>query len=202
MKHEQKLILTAGRNASCSTITLGCSRVDVIFPDGHKGNMAYQEDDYVASSTLAIDKQIGRAASFFFVRIERFASQSVSWEIPCGAPNEGETALQTAQREFAEEGHLQARLWTPLQLQVENAGRGNSMTRTFMAAEISEAPPGSYTEDATEKILDRQWFTRPEIDELIAYGEIHTSHTLGSLQMAEVFFRRLPDDPISQLATR
>ncbi len=134
------------------------------------------------------------------MRLERYQSQSVSWEVPCGGPEEDETPLQAAQREFREEAQKEAKLWTPLWHQVENAGRGNSMTQTFLAADIEDVP--NMAEDPGETILDREWFTRSQITELIAEGEIHTAHTLGSILMADTFFRQNPEHPITQIAVQ
>lgn len=168
---------------------------EVVFPNGNHGTYTYVVDDYAAAATVPLDRRDGEL-SVFLVLLERYPSGTIGREAPCGKPERDETQLQAAQRELAEEAHLQARFWQQLPQQVENVGRGNSRSDVFIAADLS---PLRGEADGTEAILDRRWFKMREVDELACTGKISAGHTMASLFVATAFLRCIPEHKIARL---
>jgi 8-oxo-dGTP pyrophosphatase MutT (NUDIX family) len=86
------------------------SHHDVITPAGTKGIYGVVHFKNIAVGILPIDAE----GNTWLVKQHRYPLEEDSWEIPEGGSPEGESLLETAQRELEEEVGLRARQWTEL----------------------------------------------------------------------------------------
>lgn len=173
---------------------LTTSRQKVRFPNGHEGEFTYVDDDYAAATTVPLDRRRGKAG-IVLARQYRFPSDSQSWEVPAGRPDEGETDLEAAVREVEEEIGYSPRLIEQLPSQIEHVGRGNSRSNTFVGADLKEV---GQRLDATEAIKDVEWFTYESVRKMIVDGGINTAHTIGAIGAAMAFIEESPDHEIAR----
>jgi ADP-ribose diphosphatase len=95
----------------------------VVQPDGGPGRYTFIEFPHPIVAIVAVGDD---ARSVYLVRQWRYPWVRNSWEIPAGSCEPGETPLEGAQRELAEEVGLQAHDWQAL---------GVGMGSATMAAE-------------------------------------------------------------------
>lgn len=84
------------------------------------------------------------------IRQYRHGLGEVSWELPAGVVDEGESLLDGARRELLEETGYSGGSWTPLMELSANPALQNNICYTFLAEGVSLA--GSQRLDATEEI--------------------------------------------------
>lgn len=100
-----------------------------------------------------------------------------SLEIPAGRlDREGETPLETAKRELAEEAGLQAARWEHLKTYRSSAGFTDEVVHLFLAEELSESGDAEADEDERIEIVRRPL---GELDALI--DELTDAKTLIGL---------------------
>ncbi len=104
-------------NDTLSTRLIGDSRLVVVnkhlryrtgsveFPNGHRGEYTYIDDEHAAVGIAALDRRMGQR-SLFMIFQERYPSQTAGWEIPAGGSDGDE--LAAAKNELEEEGGLKA----------------------------------------------------------------------------------------------
>ncbi len=192
-------------NDTLSTRLIGDSRLVVVnkhlryrtdsveFPNGHRGEYTYIDDEHAAVGIAALDRRMGQR-SLFMIFQERYPSQTAGWEIPAGGSDGDE--LAAAKNELEEEGGLKANLWHQLPGQVENTGRGNSRLDLFAAADIEETEA---RHEKSEVILDQGWFSFGQAEELMLDGQISAGHTLASIALITAFIHQNPDHPIVRM---
>jgi 8-oxo-dGTP pyrophosphatase MutT (NUDIX family) len=120
----------------------------VIQPDGEPGVYVYVEVHIPIVAVVPIDDQ----GHVYLVRQWRYPWRRNSWEIPSGGGEPGETPLESAQRELAEEVGLHAAHWEAM------AGGHSSATLTgewhfFMARELQPVNTGQHQRDGAEQDL-------------------------------------------------
>lgn len=108
------------------------------------------------------------------VRQFRLPAAGYLWELPAGRLDEGETPLQAARRELIEETGFRAKKWTKLASFFPSPGFLQERMTIYLATELTE---GKATPMDDERI-ETQWFTRKEIDGLIAKGKIQDAKTM------------------------
>ncbi|NTW54271.1 MAG: NUDIX hydrolase [Chlorobaculum sp.] len=84
------------------------------------------------------------------IRQYRHGIGEVSWELPAGVVDEGESILDGAKRELYEETGYSGGIWTPLMELSANPALQNNISFTFLAEGVSFS--GSQHLDATEEI--------------------------------------------------
>ena len=99
------------------------------------------------------------------------------WELPAGSIDPGETALQAARRELAEETGYRSRSWRKLVEFYPSPGFLTEKMTVFLARDIRPGPPRP---EADERILARA-FPMAEILPLVRAGKIVDAKTLVGL---------------------
>ena len=107
------------------------------------------------------------------VRQFRFSAQKMLWEVVAGRVDAGESPIQAARRELAEEAGLGAAKWTSLGCFYPSPGFLDERMWLFLASGLRRetAPP-----DPDERISKR-WFTPREVGVMIRRGRILDAKT-------------------------
>jgi ADP-ribose pyrophosphatase len=111
------------------------------------------------------------------IRQYRMAVGRLLWELPAGSIDPGETALQTARRELAEETGFRSRSWRKLLEFYPSPGFLDEKMTLFLARDII---PGPARQEADERILPRA-FAMAEVLSLARAGKIRDAKTLLGL---------------------
>jgi ADP-ribose pyrophosphatase len=108
------------------------------------------------------------------VRQYRLPAERYLWELPAGRLDTGETPLQAARRELAEETGFKARTWTKLATFWVSPGYVQERMTIFLATNLKE---GVATPMDDEQI-EMAWFTRKQVADMIAKGGIQDAKTM------------------------
>ena len=108
------------------------------------------------------------------VRQYRLPAEKYLWELPAGKVDPGETPLQAAKRELAEETGYKARRWTKLASYFASPGFVQERMTIYLATGLTA---GTATPMDDEQI-EARWFTRKELSEMIAAGKIEDAKTM------------------------
>ena len=108
------------------------------------------------------------------VRQYRLAVGQKMWEFPAGGLDKGESPLQGAKRELAEETGYRARKWQKLAIFYGSPGFVAEKMTIFLATNLIE---GKATPMDDERIECR-WFTSAEIDRMLKAGKIIDGKTM------------------------
>jgi ADP-ribose pyrophosphatase len=108
------------------------------------------------------------------VRQYRLPAAKYLWELPAGRLDPGENALTAAKRELKEETGYKARRWTRLASFWVSPGYVGERMTIYMAQDLVE---GDATPMDDERI-ETGWFTRREIGDMIAKGQIEDAKTM------------------------
>jgi ADP-ribose pyrophosphatase len=96
------------------------------------------------------------------------------WEIPAGRLDPGEKPLQTAKRELMEETGYTAKSWKKLASFWPSPGYVSEKMHLFLATDLTEGEAKPMDDERIEK----RWFKKKELDQLIRDGEIEDGKTL------------------------
>ncbi len=121
--------------------------------------------------------------SVLLVRQYRHAAGEMLWEIPAGGREEGESVLETARRELAEETGYGAESWLALGATFLAPGYSTELLWYFRASVISQV--GEPHPDPDE-VLEARLFSPDELLELAYRGQIRDAKTLAGLALAGV----------------
>jgi ADP-ribose pyrophosphatase len=124
-----------------------------------------------SAAVLPVDDQ-GRV---LLVSQYRVPARGRLWEIPAGKVDDGETVLQAARRELAEETGLRARRYSKLVGFYPSPGFLREFITVFLATGLraGDASPGD-GED-----IELRWFTPAEMDRGIRSGKIRDAKTIA-----------------------
>jgi ADP-ribose pyrophosphatase len=119
---------------------------------------------------MAVDEK----KRILLVRQYRLPAERKMWELPAGRIDEGETPLQAAKRELAEETGYKARAWKKLASFFASPGFVQERMTVFLATDLTA---GQSTPMDDEQI-EARWFTRKEMTGMIAAGKIEDAKTI------------------------
>ena len=111
------------------------------------------------------------------VRQFRFPAAQFLWELPAGSCDPGETPLQAARRELAEETGYRAAKWRKLVEFYSSPGFLDEKMTLFLAQDIR---PGAARPEADERI-EARLFEVHELQSMIRRGKLHDGKTLIGL---------------------
>ncbi|HWP84241.1 MAG TPA: NUDIX hydrolase [Terriglobia bacterium] len=111
------------------------------------------------------------------IRQYRLAAEAALWELPAGTMDPGETPLQTARRELAEETGYRSRRWRKLLEFYPSPGLLAERMHLFLARNIE---PGVARPEVDEKIRTRT-FALPQLLRMIDHGKIVDAKSLAGL---------------------
>jgi ADP-ribose pyrophosphatase len=108
------------------------------------------------------------------VRQYRLPAERYLWELPAGRLDPGETPLQAARRELAEETGYKAHTWKKVASFWVSPGYVQERMTIFLANDLKE---GVATPMDDERI-EMAWFTRRQVTDMIAKGVIQDAKTM------------------------
>jgi ADP-ribose pyrophosphatase len=136
-----------------------------------------------AAVMLARDEQ-GRV---LLIRQYRLPVRKRLWELPAGTRDPGESPLQTARRELAEETGYHARRWKKLLRFYTTPGFCDEEMSVYLAEGLveGEASPEPYEQ------IEKRWFPWEQALGMIARGQIRDGKTILALLYLGQSQRRL-----------
>jgi ADP-ribose pyrophosphatase len=108
------------------------------------------------------------------VRQFRLPAGGYLWELPAGRLDEGETPLAAARRELTEETGFRAKKWTKLASYWPSPGFVQERMTIYLATDLTEGE----AKPMEDERIETRWFTRKEIDAMIAAGKLEDGKTL------------------------
>jgi len=130
------------------------------------------KDFYFIDKPDAVSVIVLKAEKIGLILTERPITKTISWEVPGGRMDRGETPLETAKRELLEETGLTA---TSLEL-LTTFYPLPSVTTEKMHIYICKVHPNQkFTFDKQEGIVDFRFFSSAEIKKLIHIRQINCS---------------------------
>ena len=121
------------------------------------------------------------AGQYPLIRQYRYAARKKLWEAVAGRIDPGETPLQAARRELAEEAGLAARRWKKLGVYYPSPGFMDERMWLYLAEELSPA----FAECDVDERITRKWFTREEFGAMVRKNQIIDAKTALSFFLTE-----------------
>lgn len=147
---------------------------EVELPDGRSYEYTLVRQDKHGAAILAFDA----AGQILMQREYRYPVDAVIWQLPGGLIDGGETPLQAAQRELAEEtGHV-AESWRQLGLFWDNPALDDMLVHIFVAEGAQRAGDGHRDE---AEWVQNQWVSAEWLRERVRSGEIKERVILAAL---------------------
>jgi ADP-ribose pyrophosphatase len=119
--------------------------------------------------------------SVLLVRQYRHPAKESLWEIPAGGRELGESPLETARRELAEETGYAAESWLGVGATFLAPGYSTELLWYFRATGLTQAEAEHPDPD---EVLETRSFTRAEVAELVFRGQLRDAKTLAGLALA------------------
>ncbi|MCS7023900.1 MAG: NUDIX hydrolase [Bryobacteraceae bacterium] len=138
-------------------------------PEGHKIRRILVEHGG-STVVMPVDSE-GRIC---LVRQYRYPVRAYLWELPAGMVDTGETPLQAAKRELAEETGLRASKWRKLIEFFPSPGFQQEKMTVFLAQELKPGP----ARPTDDEHLVVKWFTPDWIRRQIERGKICDAKTI------------------------
>jgi 8-oxo-dGTP pyrophosphatase MutT (NUDIX family) len=168
---------------------------EVLNPAGKPGVYGVVHIKSVATGVVAVDEE----GCITLVGQYRFPLRQYSWEIPEGGGRAGDTPLEAAQRELAEETGLEAGEWLPLaRLHLSNSVT-DEVAHGFLAWDLTQ---GMATPEETEVLQLRRVPFREAYDMAMS-GEITDAIAVACILKVRIMALEgtLPE-PLASLLTR
>jgi ADP-ribose pyrophosphatase len=161
----------------------------VVHPDGRVNPEYYvlEYPDFINVIAITADGRIIMEQQW------RQAVGEVSLEIPAGVVEKGESPLQAAQRELAEETGFTGGTWEPLLVTTPNSSTATNHCYTFVARGVEQTTTQHL--DATEDL--RYFFvSEDELFTLLKEGKIHQAMMVAPLW--KYFWKKPHPQPLSK----
>jgi 8-oxo-dGTP pyrophosphatase MutT (NUDIX family) len=149
----------------------------VIRPDGSDG--VYGVVEIPPSCGIVAVRRDGQIA---LVGQWRYVHDKFSLEIPTGGSEPGETPLEAARRELAEETGLRAGRWTALGTIDNSNGVTTDIAHIFLAQDLVSGPAA---DDGNEPV-ELSWRPFPDAVRSVMAGEITESVSVAGILKAEI----------------
>lgn len=121
------------------------------------------------------------------VRQYRLPARQYLWELPAGRLDEGETPLQAAKRELAEETGYRAKKWDKLAVFYPSPGFLAEKMTIYVARDLTAGEQKPMEDERIEV----RWFKPKEIDKMIESYEIVDAKTqIGFLKWKRYFSKK------------
>ena len=117
----------------------------------------------------------------FLVRQYRYAADGYIWEIPAGTLDSGESPLDCAKRELAEEAGVSAGTWHKLGEIIPVPGYSDERIHIFLAVDLTETDQKL----DTDEILEVHQFEFNDVLSMIRSGKIIDSKTIAAIYLAK-----------------
>ena len=170
---------TISSNELLRTSIFRVTRDQALDPDGFEIQRAI-----VQHGGSAVVMPVDAKGRVLLVRQYRLPAMRYLWELPAGRVDPGETPLQAARRELAEETGYRARKLRKMVAFWPSPGFLAEKMTIYLATGLT---PGSPTPMEDERIETR-WFTSRELDEQIRGGRIMDGKTLIGFQHWKRYF--------------
>ncbi|MGV9187666.1 NUDIX domain-containing protein [Arcanobacterium canis] len=124
------------------------------------------------------------------IRQYRHPMKQMMWEIPAGlCDHEGETPVETAARELAEEAQLSAQSWEELVSFASSPGFCTERVTIFLAKGISKTSrPRDFVLEGEEVEIETRWVALHEVVDAVLAGQLTSpSLVIGALAAAQRF---------------
>jgi len=128
--------------------------------------------DFVAHTGAVAVAALNDAGELFMIRQYRHPVRRYLWELPAGLTDmPGESNLDAAKRELAEEAGLQAETWKSLQTFFTTPGGSDEAIEIFLATELSPAQT-DFVREGEESDMQERWVTLDEAIESVLKSDI------------------------------
>ena len=128
--------------------------------------------DFVEHTGAVAVAALNAADELFMIRQYRHPVRKNLWELPAGLTDlSGESNLDAAKRELAEEAGLQAETWQSLQTFHTTPGGNDESIEIFLATDLSEAEI-DFVREGEESDMQERWVTLDEAIESVLNSEI------------------------------
>jgi len=147
---------------------------DVVLPDGSKTKYLRYEGllDYVTLIATR-DDHIAMLREYSYPHDEWL------WQFPEGSIEEGETELQAAERELAEEAGLAVKKWQKLGINYDHHRRTTVKAHVYLGSDAYEVD--KLAGDPEEQGTELHWFTVEDVKKMILKGSIVQKNALAAL---------------------
>lgn len=134
-----------------------------------------------AVAVLALDD----AQRVLMIRQYRHPVGRQLWEIPAGLRDaDGESPLQTAERELLEETGYRATQWHTLVDYFSSPGYSTERLRIFLARGLEQAQDSGYEREHEEKFIVADWVPLAEAAGLVLAGKLHSGPAVAGVLAA------------------
>jgi ADP-ribose pyrophosphatase len=128
--------------------------------------------DFVEHTGAVAVAALNDAGELFMIRQYRHPVRKNLWELPAGLTDfKGESNLDAAKRELAEEAGLRAETWQSLQTFHTTPGGNDESIEIFLATDLSEAEI-DFVREGEESDMKERWVTLDEAIESVLKSEI------------------------------
>jgi ADP-ribose diphosphatase len=132
----------------------------------------------------AVMMPVDEHGRILLVRQYRLPARQYLWELPAGRLDEGETPLQAARRELAEETGYRARTWKKLAVFYPSPGFLAEKMTIYLATNLT----GGVQAPMEDERIQTRWFSAREVDRMIETGKIIDGKTqIGFLRWKRYF---------------
>jgi ADP-ribose pyrophosphatase len=125
---------------------------------------------------------VSEDGSVLLVRQYRHPAKESLWEIPAGGREAGESPLETARRELAEETGYAAESWLGVGATFLAPGYSTELLWYFRATGLTSSEDAVHPDP--DEVLESRSFTRSELAELVFRGQLRDAKTLAGLALA------------------
>jgi len=140
-----------------------------IDPDGFEIKRAI-----VQHGGSAVMMPVDDRGRILLVRQYRLPARQYMWELPAGRLDEGETPLQAARRELAEETGFRATKWQKVAMFFPSPGFLAEKMTIFLATGLTAGASAPMEDER----IETRWFSPREVGQMIRAGKIIDAKTM------------------------